>query len=366
METLRKPLWFLLQSVTLGLALAFVVVWLRPDWFNGTAGPDTVSYADAVAAAAPAVVNIHTNRRVANRTPGLLGDPATDQFFGDRSPTERIETSLGSGVLISDRGYVLTNHHVISAADEIQVALLDGRVAAATVVGTDPETDLALLHIELQPLPSLPPSGAAPLRVGDVVLAIGNPFGIGQTVTQGIVSATGRNYLGLATFENFIQTDAAINPGNSGGALVNARGELVGINTAFYSQAGGTAQGIGFAIPADLARGVMDQLVRHGRVIRGWLGVLPQDLTPELVEILQLPQGSGILVSAVQMDSPAAHAGLRAGDIIVALDDEVVADGRDALNRIAARAPGTRVRMRVWRNDEMLEMEAEIGERGSR
>lgn len=365
METLRKPLWFLLQSVTLGLALAFVVVWLRPGWFNGASGTDTVSYAAAVEAAAPAVVNIHSNRRVARSGPGLLADPTADRFYGDRSPTERIETSLGSGVLISDRGYILTNHHVISGADEIQVALLDGRVVAATIVGTDPETDLALLHIDLQPLPDLPPS-TAPLRVGDVVLAIGNPFGIGQTVTQGIVSATGRNYLGLTTFENFIQTDAAINPGNSGGALVNARGELVGINTAFYSQTGGIAQGIGFAIPADLARGVMDQLVRHGRVIRGWLGVVPQDLTPELVDVLQVPQGSGILVSAVQMDSPAAHAGLRAGDIIVALDGEEVADGRDALNRIAARAPGTRVRMRVWRNDGMVELEAEIGERNSR
>jgi serine protease DegS len=338
------------------------VVWLRPEWFGIAATGETGSFAQAVERAAPAVVNIHTDRRVA-RGP-MLEDPLLDRYFGDQAPpSERIESSLGSGVLISDQGYVLTNNHVIAGADAIHVALLDGRVAPARVVGSDPETDLALLHIELRPLPSVPLGRTDALRVGDVVLAIGNPFGFGQTVTQGIVSATGRNYLGLATFENFIQTDAAINPGNSGGALINADGELVGINTAYYAQTGGS-QGIGFAIPTDLARGVMDHLILHGRVIRGWLGVTPQDLTPELVDALQLPAGHGVLVSAVQQGGPAGIAGLRPWDIIVEIDGQPVINSRHALNRIASMTPGSVADLSVWRDGTMIERQVTIGERG--
>jgi len=369
MTNLRRTLIFLLQSATIGLALAFIVVWLRPSWFLDAAGPggngEVFSYATAVERAAPAVVNIHSNRRVTSARAPLFEDPLVERYFGDRSTpqSERIETSLGSGVLISTRGYILTNHHVIADAEAIQVALHDGRIASASVVGRDPDTDLALLHINLDDLPAIPIARGTDLRVGDVVLAIGNPFGIGQTVTQGIVSGTGRNYLGLNTFENFIQTDAAINPGNSGGALVNARGELIGINTAFYGQGGGS-QGIGFAIPADLARGVMQQLVEHGRVIRGWLGVAPQDMTPELASAVGLQSARGVLVTAVQLESPAASAGIRPGDVITAIDDVEVADGRDALNRIAAMRPGTVVRLALWRDGTLRETRATIGERG--
>lgn len=366
MTMLRQSAVFFLQAVTVGLALAFVVIWLRPDWFaaGDRRGAQVASYADAVERAAPAVVNVHTAKRVARQANPLLEDPLYRRFFGDSvaPQPERIETSLGSGVIISQQGYVLTNNHVIDGAEDIQVALADGRVATARVVGTDPETDLALLHIELDTLPVVRVSRAADLKVGDVVLAIGNPYGFGQTVTQGIVSALGRSYLNLATFENFIQTDAAINPGNSGGALINLRGELVGINTAFYTRAGGS-QGIGFAIPVDLARGVMQHIVEHGRVIRGWLGVVPQNLTPEIAEAMQVPHARGVIVAFVYRESPAAMAGLRPGDIITAVDSEPVADGRDAMNRIAARSPGTPVSLSIWRNGETVVVEATVVER---
>lgn len=368
MSAFSRAVAFLFQSVTIGLALAFLVVWLRPEWFAARRAGDGVgagSYAVAVQAAAPAVVNVHTARRVVRRVNPLLEDPLYRRFFGDAvtPPPDRVETSLGSGVIVSEQGYVMTNNHVIAGAEDVQVALADGRVATARVVGVDPETDLALLHVDMEPLPVIRVARADTLRVGDVVLAIGNPYGFGQTVTQGIVSGTGRNYLGLNTFENFIQTDAAINPGNSGGALVNARGELVGINTAFYARSGGS-QGIGFAIPVDLARGVMEHLVEHGRVIRGWLGVEPQSLTPDLADALALPRAGGVIVAAVYADSPAARAGLRAGDIITHIDGVAVVDQRDALNRIAAMLPGTPTALTVWRGERTDTVTVTVGERG--
>ncbi len=377
MNALQKSFFFLLKSATIGLALAFLVVLLKPDWFGpgGDAVPldeaprlsadqrqrarlEVTSYADAVDRATPAVVNVHTAKRVASNRNPLFDDPLYRRMFGDAIPPqqERIETSLGSGVIISDRGFVLTNNHVIAGAEAIQVALFDGRIAPARVVGSDPETDLALLRVDLDDLPAIAVGDAADLRVGDVVLAIGNPYGLGQTVTQGIVSATGRNYLGLNMFENFIQTDAAINPGNSGGALVNAYGDLIGINTAFFTRAGGS-QGIGFAIPVDLARGVMDHLVRYGRVIRGWLGVQPGDLAPGR------NGPGGVVVAAVVPGSPAAAAGLRSGDVITHIDGEPVIDGRDALNRIAALRPGTTTRLGIDRDGASLSLDATIGER---
>lgn len=353
MDALRKNSAFLLRSVTVGLALAFVVVWLRPEWFGRVDGGHSGSYAAAVAVAAPAVVNVHIARRVPIQS-DLLDDP-----FNLLPAPDRLETSLGSGVVVDNRGYILTNHHVIAEAAGVQVTLADGRVAVAEVIGTDAETDLALLKVDVQPLPSIALARISELRVGDVVLAIGNPYGFGQTVTQGIVSGTGRNYLGLNTFENFVQTDAAINPGNSGGALVNTRGELVGINTAFYSG----SQGIGFAIPADLANGVMQHLLEHGRVLRGFLGVEPQDLNA--AERMGLPEGRGVLVAGVYRNSPAAAAGVRPGDVITHIDGDPVLDSRDALNRIASLRPGTGVELRVVRDGETLEFAATVGERAT-
>ena len=350
MDVLRKGSGFLLRSVTIGLALAFVVVWLRPGAFQRGR---VDSYAEAVAVAAPAVVNVHIARRVPVRS-ALLDDP-----FNLLPAPDRLETSLGSGVIVDPRGYILTNHHVIAGADGIQVTLADGHVAVAEIIGTDAETDLALLKITTATLPAIDLARSGEVRVGDIVLAIGNPYGFGQTVTQGIVSATGRNYLGLNTFENFVQTDAAINPGNSGGALVNTRGALVGINTAFY----GGSQGIGFAIPADLAAGVMQDLIEHGRVLRGFLGVEPQDLTQ--TERAGLPGGRGVLVAGVYRDSPAAEAGVQPGDVITHIEGVVVVDSRDALNRIAGLRPGTEIELRVVRNGEALSLAATVGERAT-
>ena len=282
MKSLQKTLVFVIQSVIIGLAAAFVVVYLRPDLLDSTRrgnfnlaglqGSGPSSYADAVRRSAPSVVNIHSAKHVGNPANPLLNDPVLQRYFGNQlQPQQRIQTTLGSGVIVSSDGFILTNHHLIDGAEEILVAMSDGRIVQAKIVGTDPDTDLALLQLPLDGLPVIPMGMSNDLQVGDVVLAIGNPFGVGQTVTQGIVSATGRNQLGLTTFENFIQTDAAINPGNSGGALVNARGQLVGVNTAIFSR-DGQSNGIGFAVPVNLARGVMNQLAENGRVIRGWLG----------------------------------------------------------------------------------------------
>jgi serine protease DegS len=379
---------FLFQVITAGLAAAFVVLYFYPGVFT----PDTpvvefrehtpatrltpgdsapvaaltgpISYAGAVDAAAPAVVNVFTQKRVTERAHPFLDDPFFRHFFGDRFgvPQERLETSLGSGVIASEQGYILTNNHVVTGADEIRVALRDGRSARAAVVGTDPDSDLAVLRIELADLPAITLGQSDTLRVGDVVLAIGNPFGVGQTVTSGIVSATGRKELGINVFENFIQTDAAINPGNSGGALVNAYGELVGINTAIFSRSGGS-QGIGFAIPISLAKDVMAQIVEHGRVVRGWLGVEIQDLTPELAESFRLPSTAGAVVAGVLQDGPADRAGLERGDVITNIDERPVSSVRDALELITRAPPGTPITIAGVRGGEPFAVQAQVGER---
>jgi serine protease DegS len=366
----------LLPWAVIGLSVAAMIAVLAPDQLSRptqssdqmprTAQTLGVSFAQAVDIAAPAVVNIHTARFVANRPSPLLNDPIFKRFFGDTlpAPAERIQTSLGSGVILDGRGYVLTNNHVVAGADEIQVLLQDGRGSRATIVGVDVESDLAVLRIGLPNLPVAQLKPEAQLRVGDIVLAIGNPYGVGQTVTMGIISATGRSRLGLNTFEDFIQTDAAINPGNSGGALVDARGQLIGINTAIFSRTGGS-QGIGFAIPASLAAKVMAQIVDQGFVSRGWLGVEVQSVPLPLAVELALPGRKGVLIAALLPDGPAANAGLKAGDVITQVNDVVVADPHTAVNAIAHIKPGNTVNLAVWRAGESLEMQATVGQRPS-
>ncbi len=368
MHNARALLKFLLKAVVFGLAAAFLVVWWKPALLGAlvsapapvaspaasAASPPATppaparapaaavySFADAVARAAPAVVNIYTARLVTEKTPVA----PLDQLFGDYWPSyrQRIERSLGSGVIVDEKGHVVTNQHVIAGADSIKVQLSDGRVADAKIVGQDPDTDIAILDLHLDKVPVMPLGRSDTLRVGDIVLAIGNPYGLSQTVTQGIVSATGRGQLGLATFENFIQTDAAINPGNSGGALINARGELVGINTAVLNRANGGPEGIGFAIPVNLVRGVMQQIVAHGHVVRGWLGLVPQDLNEEQAAQLGIASGAGIVVVNILVRSPAFEAGIRPGDLITGIAGQPVHNSQDLVSRVAALPPGSQV-----------------------
>jgi serine protease DegS len=323
-----------------------------------------VSYADAVEIAVPAVVNIHTAKVITRRVHPLLQDPVFQQFFGDHFAKARkeIQTSLGSGVLISEQGYVLTNNHVIEGADQIQVLLADGRSATATVVGIDTDTDLAVLFIHTDNLPSLVIGDSGKLRVGDVVLAIGNPFGVGQTVTSGIISATGRNHLGITAYEEFIQTDAAINPGNSGGALINTRGELIGINSAIYSRSGGS-QGIGFAIPINLAKGVMTQIIETGHVVRGWLGIEAQDLTPQLAKTYGLNYRPGMLIGGVMVDGPAGKAGLELSDIVVTINGETIEETSEAMKTISGQPPGTVITLTGYRKDVPFTLQVQVMER---
>ena len=322
-----------------------------------------VSYADAVERAAPAVVNIYSSRVVERETHPLMSDPFFRQFFGRDAPArQRMLSSLGSGVIVSQDGYVLTNHHVISGADQIQVALRDGRETLAEVIGTDPESDLAVLKINLDNLPVIELSDSEDAVVGDVVLAIGNPFGVGQTVTMGIISATGRSHLGLSAYEDFIQTDAAINPGNSGGALINPQGGLVGINTAIFSRSGGS-QGIGFAIPANLARSILEQIVTNGRVIRGWLGIEAQELNQDLAASFGLKVPAGVIIAGVVSDGPADQAGLKPGDVLLKVDSSPVIDPRRTMSDIAAVSPGTELQVTVARNGSPLEVKIVVGER---
>ena len=376
-----RKLWLIFaQTATMCLALLFVVATLRPDLLPSTPPAQVVtvkasvataatgrsaSYNDAARTAMPAVVNIFTAQELKRRRHPLMDDPTFRFFFGDPGdPQTGRSTNLGSGVIVSDQGYILTNSHVVDSADAIEVALADSRRARAKVVGTDPETDLAVLRIDLPKLPAITFGQSEQARVGDIVLAIGNPFGVGQTVTLGIISALGRSQLGINTFENFIQTDAAINPGNSGGALVDAQGNLIGINTAIYSRTpGGASLGIGFAIPASTAKQVMEQIVRHGSVTRGWIGVGVQDMTKEFSDSFKLPQVGGALISQVLDGSPADKAGVKPGDILVAVNGTGVKDSASVLNLIAGLQPGLQSTLSVIRDRGRSELQVMIGRR---
>lgn len=325
----------------------------------------TTSYSMAVKAASPSVVNIYTAKIVEQRRPRLLEDPLFKHFFGKGRqgiPRKRLETSLGSGVIISEEGYIVTNNHVIEGADQIQIALKDGRNIQAKLIGTDPESDIAVLRIQTDNLPAITFGQSEAIDIGDVVLAIGNPFGVGQTVTMGIVSATGRNSLGLNTFENFIQTDAAINPGNSGGALINAYGHLIGINTAIYSRSGGS-QGIGFAIPIDSVKDIAEQLIQYGHVIRGWIGIEIQNISKELAESFGLENTNGVIIAGVLNNGPSNIAGLRPGDILLEVGGIKVTNGKHAINMIARAKPGTSVKLILQRNGKRVEKQVITGER---
>jgi len=325
----------------------------------------TASYAHAVKATSPAIVNIHTTKVVAQRRPRLLDDPMFKHFFGEGRPNiprKRLESSLGSGVIISDKGYIITNNHVIEGADEIQIALQDGRTIQARIIGTDPESDIAVLHINASDLPAITLGQSEAIEIGDVVLAIGNPFGVGQTVTMGIVSATGRDRLGLSLFENFIQTDAAINPGNSGGALINAFGHLIGINTAIVTRSGGS-QGIGFAIPIDNAKNIAEEIIQFGHVVRGWIGIEIQNISIELAESFGLKDTNGVLIAGVLKKGPADNAGLRPSDIILTVNDVTVIDGKHAINMIAQSKPGSSVNLTLQRNGQIVKSQVVTSER---
>jgi len=317
--------------------------------------------------AMPAVVNIFTSKKSLNSPhQKYLDDPAFRQFFGDQlddmdNPPQP-ENSLGSGVIVSEQGLILTNNHVIAAADEIEVALPDGRKMSAKVVGTDPDTDLALIKVDSEHLPAITFASSDALNVGDVVLAIGNPFGVGQTVTQGIVSALGRNHLGINIYENFIQTDASINPGNSGGALIDTKGNLVGVNSAIYSRSGGS-MGIGFAIPATLARQVIEQIIAKGNVTRGWIGIEAQDITPELAESFKLKVAQGALIAGVLHGSPADKAGLRAGDVLLEIEGKPVSDSSSMLNLIAVLKPNQLATLKIARAQKAMSVSILIAKR---
>ena len=379
-RSMRK-LWLIFaQAVTISLAALFVVITLRPDlvsWTGHNVGivtvreasdgprdrPGFVSLSPAAKKAMPSVVNIFTSKDVKVPRHPFMDDPLFKRFFGDQLDGDtQHSSSLGSGVIVGPEGYILTNHHVVEAADEIELALADGRKAPAKVVGTDPETDLAVLKVDLSGLPAVTFGNPDKLSVGDVVLAIGNPFGVGQTVTMGIVSALGRSHLGISTFENFIQTDAAINPGNSGGALVDASGNLVGINSAIYSRSGGSL-GIGFAIPANLAKQVMEQIVRTGAVTRGWIGVEVQDLSVELAESFKLSNIHGTLIAGVLRGGPADRAGIKPGDILVAVESREVLDSTSMLNLVAALEPGKQATLKILRNRNEMSVNVSVGKR---
>jgi serine protease DegS/serine protease DegQ len=388
-----QRLWLVFaQSVTAALAVLFVVATLKPEWLpsrsttasNGTPtapsistllpepppvttrieAAKVVSYADAAQKALPSVVHIFTTKAVRTPQHPLMNDPVFRHFFGDRLGSQpQRQMGLGSGVIVSEDGVVLTNNHVVEAADEIEVSLNDGGKYPATLIGSDPESDLAVLRIKAPTkLPAASFGDNDLLRIGDVVLAIGNPFDVGQTVTMGIVSALGRSQLGINTFENFIQTDAAINPGNSGGALIDANGNLVGINTAIYSRSGGSL-GIGFAIPVSTARSVMEQIVTSGSVTRGWVGVEVQELTPELAESFKYPMGGGALIAGVMRGSPADRGGVRPGDVLLEVDGKKVKDASSMLQLIAALVPGQQATLKVYRSGGERDIVVTVGKR---
>lgn len=374
-----RRLWLLFsQTVTIALAALFVIATLKPAWIGfgapvsglkqtptvvtiqdapstPPAQPAPGSYSAAALKAMPAVVSITTSK-TPRRLPGR--DPWLRQFQGGRQPT----VGLGSGVIVSPEGYILTNNHVVEGADQIEVTLADGREAKATLVGRDPDTDLAVLRIQLTDLPVITFGNDTNAHVGDVVLAIGYPFGVGQTVTQGIISALGRSQLGINTFENFIQTDAAINPGNSGGALVDANGNLIGVNTAIFSRSGGSL-GIGFAVPVSTARNVMQQLIGTGQVVRGWIGVEPQDVTDHLARALNLPHPEGVVIVGVLRKGPADAAGVRPGDVVLDVNGKLVGNTGQLLNAVAALKPGSDAAIQVLRDGKSTTLHVRIGTR---
>jgi len=369
--TMRRSWLLFSQLVTVLLAAYFVVVSLKPQWLEGgsrfgsvtvieapasssakIAGGAPGSFSSAAKAASGAVVSINASKAAA-RQPNVE-DPWFRFFFGDQVRSQT-QIGLGSGVIVSPSGYILTNNHVVEGADDIEVILIDSRRAKAKVIGTDPETDLAILKIELDKLPVIVLGSSDTLEIGDQVLAIGNPFGVGQTVTSGIISALGRSQLGINVFENFIQTDAAINPGNSGGALVDTQGRLLGINTAIYSRSGGS-MGIGFAIPVSTARQVLESIVRDGQVTRGWIGVEPQELNAELAQTFNISAQSGVIITGVLQNGPAAAAGIRPGDVITAVADKPVSNVTELLSAVAALKPGVSAPLKVQRRDTNLEV----------
>ncbi|BEV09120.1 Do family serine endopeptidase [Methylophilus sp. DW102] len=376
-----RHLWSIFsQAVTVCLGILFVLKLFYPTLLTQPVNKTLViketaatsqamvaksGYRNAVSKAMPSVVNIFTTARMSQDPHrALKNDPLFRHFFGDEveEEDEQPENSLGSGVIVSADGLILTNNHVISSADQIEVALSDGSKSSATVVGTDPETDLAVLKIDRKQLPAITFSNSDQMKVGDVVLAIGNPFGVGQTVTQGIISALGRNHLGINTFENFIQTDASINPGNSGGALIDVNGNLIGINSAIYSRNGGS-MGIGFAIPVSIAKQVMEQITFNGSVTRGWIGIEAQDITPELAESFNLKNVNGSLIAGVLLDSPADRAGLRPGDILIAIDNKPVSDSQAMLNIIAMLKPRDKATLAILRAGKKMEISLIVGKR---
>lgn len=372
-------LWLIFaQTATILLAIFFVVSTLRPELLPWkprgeivaireaasvvhTERPD--SYAEAAETAMPSVVNIFTSKEIKEPSHPLLNDPIFRKFFGEQFESRpRRTSSLGSGVIVSPNGYILTNHHVVEAADEVEVALVDGRKIKASMIGSDPETDLAVLKINLQDLPAITFGQSQQVKVGDVVLAVGNPFGVGQSVTMGIVGALSRSRVGINTFEDFIQTDAAINPGNSGGALTDTSGNLIGINTAIYSRTGGSL-GIGFAIPIHTAKQIMEQIIQSGSVVRGWLGVSMQDMTQELAESFNLDSSTGSLIASVLRDGPADKAGIRPGDILIAVEGKPVKNSSEMLNLVAALPPGETVTVTVIRNKQEKSIPVQVGMR---
>ncbi len=369
---IQRLLPFLLASVGSGLAIAGLLLWLHPELLEAPspAPPpvQVVSWADAVARAQGSVVNIYTTRVTREAGKPLFKNPLVQRYLGDPRlpPRLRHEQNLGSGVVVDRNGYILTNHHVIEGADHIYIGVEGQEPMPARVVGTDPDTDLAVIQAAGRELPPAPLGDSSRLRVGDVVLAIGNPFGVGKTVTQGIVSAMDRRSLGLAVYEDFIQTDAAINRGNSGGALIDARGDLVGINTAILSSSGGS-HGIGFAIPINLARQVMEQIIRHGRVIRGWIGAGGATITPAVARALKLPPGThGVYVTTVLEDGPADRAGLAPGDLILTLEGKPATSAEALMQQISATAPGTVLHLTAYRDGEKIPMQVKVMERPPR
>ena len=377
---MRKNWLLFTQAVTIALALLFVISTLKPELLTGRSGvvtlyqnspapanndgrPATTSLSGAAHKAMPSVVNIFTSTNVQQPKHALQNDPRFKFFFDQQEDVQSNNASLGSGVLVSNDGYILTNQHVIEAADAIEVALADGRKARAHVIGSDPDTDLAVIKVDLgKQLAAITFAQSEAVQVGDMVLAIGNPFGVGETVTMGIVSALKRDHLGLNTFESYIQTDAAINPGNSGGALIDVNGNLIGINSAIYSPNGGSL-GIGFAIPVSTAKKTMEQIIQHGKVTRGWIGASVQELTPELAESFKLSTAHGVLITGVLSGSPAEHAGIKTGDILLTIEAHVIQDWSVMQETVAAIAPGKNIAVQVLRDGATLNFKLTVGTR---